>query len=243
MHTLTRWGRAGLTGALVLALWACGPSAEEKQKQEAAAKRQTDWTWLQDAKKTLDTKRAELAQLAVSGGSNAALEAEVGKLTEEFGGRLVDYINGAELAEGEKPTGDALAAIRMKSGEDIVLAREYIDKGGEFQRAIDILEQSLAIDPDNADLKRELDAAKAHRYPTQEAFARLKKGMTEKEVREILGPVNLRNIKEYPDKGVVAWFYKKEAGGAAAVFFDKKKDGQLHAYDLKWEAVKAGESD
>lgn len=243
MYTSTRWGRAGIAGALVLALWACGPGAEEKQKQEMAAKRQTDWAWLQSAKKTLDAKRAELTQVTTGGGSNAALEAEVGKLTEEFGGRLVDYINGAEIVEGQKPTGDALESIRMKSGEDLVLAREYIEKGGEFQRAIDILEQSLAIDPDNADLKRELEQAKAHRYPTPEEWARLKKGMTEKEVRDILGPVNLRNIKDYPDKGVVAWFYKKEAGGAAAVFFDKKKGGELHAYDLKWEAVKAGEKE
>jgi tetratricopeptide (TPR) repeat protein len=129
----------------------------------------------------------------------------------------------------------------MKSSEDLLLAEEYIQKGGEYQRAIDILEAALAIDPDNQALKAALAKAEADRYPAKEKFALVKKGMSEAEVRALLGPVNLRNVKEYPERHVVAWFYKKADGGAAAVYFDtgRKKDATPKVYDTKYDAIAA----
>ena len=61
-------------------------------------------------------------------------------------------------------------------------------------------------------------------------------------MREVLGPVNLRNLKEYPDRGVTAWFYLKEAGGAAGVYF-RKKGGKLTVYKADFEAVKKQDGD
>ena len=66
--------------------------------------------------------------------------------------------------------------------------------------------------------------------------------MTEEEVREHLGPVNLRNVKEYPDKNVTAWFYSKDGGGAAGVYFQESK-GKLVTYKMDFEAVKASEDE
>lgn len=245
MKRLDRWGRAGIAVMLGLTLWACGPSAEEKAKQEKAAQQETDWAWLQQAKSELDAKRQQLAALGTGAAAAEveAAEAALATVQDEFTGRLAEFINSLGLVQGEAPSGRALEAIRMKSAEDLVLAEEYIQKGGEFQRAIDILGAALGVDPDNAALKAALDKAEADRYPSREKFAGLKKGMSEAEVRALLGPVNLRNIKEYPERGVVAWFYKKADGGASAVYFDKGrgKDAALKVYDSKYDAIKAGE--
>ena len=245
MTRLDRWGRAGVAVLLGLTLWACGPTAEEKAKREMAAQQEVEWTWLQQAKSELDAKRQQLAALGAEAPAQEveAAEAAVAAVQDEFTGRLAEFINSLGLVQGEAPTGRALEAIRMKSAEDVVLAEEYIQKGGEYQRAIDILGSALGVDPDNAAVKAALDKAEADRYPSREKFAGLKKGMSEAEVLALLGPVNLRNVKEYPERGVVAWFYKKADGGASAVYFDKgrRQDTPLKVYDFKYDAIQAGE--
>ena len=57
--------------------------------------------------------------------------------------------------------------------------------------------------------------------------------------RRVLGQVNLHNVREYPDKDVVAWFYPTaEDGSAAAVWFQPAKDGgALEVYQIKFKAI------
>ena len=75
---------------------------------------------------------------------------------------------------------------------------------------------------------------------TEERFAQVKKKMTRDEVREILGQVMLSNLREYPERGVIGWFYRKEDGGAAAVYFREKRKGDDNwvVYDTNFNAVK-----
>jgi hypothetical protein len=74
---------------------------------------------------------------------------------------------------------------------------------------------------------------------TEEKFAVAEKGMSEADIRRVLGQVNLHNIREYPDKDVVAWFYPTaEDGSAAAVWFQPEKDtGALEVYQVKFKAI------
>jgi hypothetical protein len=126
----------------------------------------------------------------------------------------------------------------MKSDEDIALAREWIDKGGDYKRAIDIYTNALRFDPDNEALEQAMAEAEQNRYMSAERFAAAKKGMTEAEVRAVLGQVNLHNVKSFPDRKVVAWFYPtSEDGAAAAVWFREEKDGNK-VYKLNFEEVK-----
>ena len=133
----------------------------------------------------------------------------------------------------------------MKSGEDIILAQEWIERGGDYKRAIEIISTALVYDPDNSDLKAALVRAEADRYMIEERWAAAKKGMTEDQVRKVLGQVNLHNIREYPDKNVVAWFYPvDEDGSAAAVWFQpNKKSGVLEVYQIKFEAIKPDQAE
>ena len=169
----------------------------------------------------------------------ASMEEEIVASADAFMEGLVAYLNADPMIEGEEPTERQIAALRMKSSEDMVLAQEYIDKGGDYQRAITIYQNSLMVDPDNEDLKAALEQAMTDRYMSEERFALAKKGMTQDEIRAVLGQVNLYNIREYEDRGVTAWFYPTAEGGyAAAVWFrENKRSGELEAYQLKYDAV------
>jgi len=233
------------------ALTACGPNAEE----QANAAIDEAWQTVLGAKSALDGKRSDLtgAAAALADAVSAetedvsALEAAVATAqeaadaaSEEFGTQLSNYLNTDIMYEGEPPTERQLEAIRMKSSEDMLIATEFIEKGGNYKRAIDIYEQSMLLDPDNPDLQAALASAQELRFMTKERLAEVKKKMSQDEVRDLLGPVNLNFIKEYADRGVTAWFYPREDGGAAAVFFEKRK-GDLQVYEVNYDATKPPE--
>ena len=250
----------GLCGVLAVGL-ACGNSESAQN-----AKRDEAWSKLQQAKQDLDAQRQKLADLntqiaaakaaaseekeptegAEAGPSVDDLQVQANKLqqqvsdqTDAFAKSLVDFINANPIEEGKQASEQQLGAIRMKSGEDMLIAKEYIDKGGDYRRAIEIYQTAMKIDPDNPKLKEALESAEKMRYMTEERFQNVQKGMTEDEVRQQIGQVNLRNIRKYPEKGVVAWFYPKDGGGAAGVYFDKdKKSGEYRVYEAKFDAVK-----
>lgn len=228
MMPRTSW----LAGLLfwVAALAGCG-GGEEAKKAEAAKARAVQWALLEKQKQVLDAKRAELASLQarIEQGESAleaqatALKKEIDTAAEQLGSQLAAYINEDPPVVGEPPTPEQLKAIRMKSSEDMAVAREYIELGGDYRKAIEIYQTALSLDPDNKELKAALESAQARRFMTAERFAAVKKGMTQAEVRRALGQPYHRNIKEYPDKKVTAWFYpKSEAGDAAGVWFNEK---------------------
>lgn len=237
----------------LLGLVACGPSQEEQlaaAQAEALAALEESRDALQAKRQELADARAELEAAIDEGAEDAAdqiaeLEAKVAELqtqalemSDAFNEEVVSFINNDPPIEGEPLTETQLAVIRMKSAEDMIVAQEHIDKGGDHKRAIDIYTQALIVDPDNEDLKAALAEAEELRYMSQERFSQVAKGMSEDEVRELLGQPNLRNIREYPERNVVAWFYPTtEEGDAAAVWFRANKAGDREVYQIKFEAI------
>lgn len=236
-----------LLGALAI-LPGCGKPQEERQDARQAEVTVAQWDWLQQTKQRLDEQREHLAQLEARrlGANTEAgkppseeilrLRKEVDDLGEDFNRRLVEYVN-AHASSGETPGERQLAAIRMKSDEDILLAREYIEEAGDYRRAIEIYETALAADPENPRLRTELETAKARRYVTRERFALVREGMAQEEIRRLLGPPNLQDVREYPERGVTAWFYPKDASGAAAAVWFRKGDSTIEAYQLDFDAI------
>ena len=259
-----QWTRSAVVACLVvLVMVSCGPSgpSEFELAQEA------EWVALQEAKQALDEQRQKLAemrqQLATAGDETDEAEGEEGvegevdaepaptaedvemlsneiaSTADDFGGRLVTFLNNDPMIEGEPPTERQLAALHMKSDEDIALAKEWIEKGGDYKRAINIYNTALRFDPDNEAVKAALAEAEAKRYMSEERFDAAKKGMTEAEVRRALGQVNLHNVKPFPDRKVTAWFYPTaDDGSAAAVWFREEKDGTNRVYRLNYTEVK-----
>lgn len=261
----------------VLVISACsggGPSKEEVARQaefdaltEAKAQLDAKRQELQDLGAELLATEADAAVAAEGGGEAEvegeegemadavdaaetieALENEIAGLTDDFGGSLVAYLNADPMIEGEPPTESQLAALRMKSSEDIVLAKEWIAKGGDYKRAIEIYSNALLLDPGNEEVEAALAWAEENRWMSEERFSQAKKGMSEAEVRSLLGQANLHNVREYPDNNnAVAWFYPTaENGAAAAIWFQpNKKSGVREAYQLKFDEVpgQGGEED
>ena len=252
---------------LGLGLMACdsGPSPEE---QQAAANAEA-WSALEQAKTDLEAKRQELRDLqqtAADAGeedseaeaaegeevegeappSPEELEAQIKTLEEEvisktdgFTQQLAQFINDQGLTEGAELTEVQRKAFDLKAQEDILIAQEYIDKGGDYQRAIEIYTTSLLFDPENQLLLDAKAEAEVLRYMTEERFAAIKKGMTEAEVREALGTPKASNVREF-DKGVLGWFYPQEptegARPAAGVYFREKKGVNL-VYEADFNAI------
>lgn len=253
-----------LLAVATLAITGCGGDGTTKGDQAL----EEEWAWLQESKQKLDSMRAERTALLLkleepaaiddeeaAADSDAAvepvepavspeeLEAEIFKLSDEFGQRLVGFINDPENAQvvGEPPSERQLAALRLKSSEDIVMAQEYIEKGGDYRRALNIFEEALRVDPGNEDVLAALEQAKLDRWMSEERFAPVEKGMSDKEVRYLLGQPLPSNIRPYPEKSVVAWFYPtSESRGAAGVYFNEDESGNLSVYQTKFDAI-AGE--
>jgi tetratricopeptide (TPR) repeat protein len=242
-----------LAGFLLLALLPCtacgGPDEEDRAAQSHAVAADAEWAWLQRARRDLEARRAGLAgaeEQVRKGGKDPAADPAVQPLargvrarTDELRRRLLAFINDNPPAAGEKPAGRTLEAIRMKSGEDILAAREHVEDGGDYRTAIDIYEAALAVDPDNRLLQQELKSARARRYMTQERFAQVQEGMAPEQVRALLGPPNVNDIREYPDRGVTAWFYAKDARGAAAAVWFEKQGSRQAVYEADFDALAA----
>ncbi len=263
---MKRIGRALMAICAVTAAlgWvACGPSQEEQM----AAQRAADFAALETMQTELTGMRAELAALeadveaaaAAAGKEEEAAEggptveelkaqveqkrSAVDDKTNEYVGAVVKFINDDPPVVGEPLTETQIAAIRLKSAEDMLVAQDHIQRGGDYRTAIRIYEDALKADPDNEDLKAAIAEAEANRFVGQEKFSAVKNKMTESEVRAALGPVYYRNIRDYPEQERRAWFYaKNEEGDAAAVYFQKdKKSGEYRVYKAEFNAVKAGE--
>ena len=250
-----------LVWVLPFLLLGVGACAERDPESDPA--RLAEWEWLQEAEASLKELRdrqgelnheiLEVAQTLRQGDAEAAarleeLEAEVEELDEkiedladEFGHRLVMFINEDPIRSGHEPTELQRAALRMKSDEDIALAQEYIDKGGDYRRAISIIEAARSVDPEYERLQEELERVQALRFMSEERFEQVERGMTKQEVRALLGQVNLLNRQEYPgdDRDVLAWFYPTAPGGAAAgVWFEKDRStGLYRVYRRDFDAL------
>jgi hypothetical protein len=252
----------------VLATSGCG-GAEETVAGGVSGARQAEWRWLEQTKRALDAQRERMATDARTAASatpapvepldleqavapraaapvrgerpaaGPALERQVEALVEEFNRRLVDFINADPPVPGEPLSPLQRQAIRMKSDEDVRVARAYIEDGGDYLRAFEILRSALVVDPDNEVLAQELERARSRRFMSRSRFAQVREGMTAEEVRALLGAPNPKDVRSYPDKGVVAWFYPKDpAGAAAAVWFERRADGGYVAYQSDFEAVR-----
>jgi hypothetical protein len=212
----------------------CGPAVEERQTARQSPAREAEWLWLQQAKRALDEQRAQLA-------GEAARDPELARRSEalaaELNRRLVELINADPPIQGQPLSRQQQAAIRMKSDEDIRLAQQFIAQGGDYQRAIDIYNEALAVDPGNPRLREELAKARARRYMTRRLFTGVREGMDQPAVRRLLGQPNLHNVREYPDLEVVGWFYPKDESGAAAAVWFHDDGGRYTVYLFDFDAL------
>ena len=233
--------RLSVIALLPFVLWGCAPAAEAEETGF-----ETELAAAETAKAALDAKREQLAAMVEAEDeaeteAREALAAEITADSNAFAQQIVTVINNSGMLQGEPLTEMQQRAVRLKSSEEMYVARQYIENIGNYERAIGIYEDALQLDPDNAELQAALEQARADQFMTEERFSQAKKGMNDKQVLELLGAARPNNIQEFDRGGrkTVAWLYPREDGGAAGVWFENK-DGKLEVYEVKFDQVPAG---
>ena len=130
--------------------------------------------------------------------------------------------------------GQAIRACSLYANERIRLGDSYMYVLARYDRAIAMYESALAVDPQNAAARQRLDLARLRRFVELDSFSRIHTGMSEDEVRRLVGMPREDWIKQVIQKGRVysVWIYPKRDGGASAVYFD---NGQV--YHTNWNAA------
>jgi hypothetical protein len=231
---------AGLLAAL-FAL-SCAPSTREPEPSQLVA--EADWRRIEQDRRDLLEQRKRLAESVVQAPeapATADLKRKVERRADDLSRRLVAFLNDDPPREKEPLSPRQAQAIRWKSEEDIHLARGYVERAGDFRRAIDILEAARALDPGYAELRAELERIRAARFVTLERFAKIKNGMSPDDVRALLGAPNPHNVREYLERGlgrgVIGWFYPKDDRGAAAGVWFTKERGTPSVYRTDFSAI------
>lgn len=125
-------------------------------------------------------------------------------------------------------------ATPILAREKILVGDDYMNLLARYDRAIDFYRSALEIDPANEEAKQKIALAERRRFVSMSAFASVKGGMKEQEVRALIGTPREDWIKQVVQNSRVysVWIYPKSDGGASAVYFD---NGVV--YHTNWNAA------
>lgn len=138
-----------------------------------------------------------------------------------------------KLREYGERTGDE-RAIRLYANEKIRIGDEYMNVLARYDNALTAYQAAQAIDPQNPAVAQRIADAQAHRFVSMDRFAQVQQGMSEAQVRSILGQPREDWIKQVVQRNRVyaVWIYPRQDGGASAVYFD----GGV-VYHTNWNAA------
>lgn len=138
-----------------------------------------------------------------------------------------------KLREYHHRTGDPRAATVL-ANEKIIIGDEYMNLLSRYDKAIESYREAIQIDAANQDAVQRIAQAEQRRFMSLNAFAAVKTGMNEQDVRKLVGLPREDWIKQIVQNGRVyaVWIYPKADGGAAAVYFD---NGVV--YHTNWNAA------
>jgi len=185
-------------------------------------------------RKRTDETKAQLAELpdkikALEEKTSKGYDALQDKLATFLTIALNDFPNAPETAKG----------LEIYAKEAMYTAEDTIKKAGDYKKAIETLQnartyyESIGLTP----YQPLVDAMATYddmRYITKERFDQVKKGMTEDEAAAVAGVPYYMNKKKDEKRGVEYWLYPRRDGGAAAIYFNKKKK----VYHKNFDAVK-----
>jgi hypothetical protein len=208
---------------------------------QSSTRHTIEWNWLDATSHTLEARRTALAACQSDTACSRSprlkeLEGEVGAMTTLFDQRLVAFLATDPPRTDHRPSARQREALRLKIAED-VLAAGNARLAGEPRQALALLRPDLAIAPDNPELRRLVADIAAHRGVRPEAFSQVARGMSEDDVRRLLGPPNPQHIKAYERIGMVGWFYAKDGKGAAAAVWFDARSGTPRVASTDWSAI------
>jgi len=125
-------------------------------------------------------------------------------------------------------------AGQVLAREKIIMGDEYMQYLSRYDKALELYQAALEIDPTNAEARKRVELAQQRRFVSMTAFANVKGGMKEDDVRRLVGLPREDWIKQVVQNSRVysVWIYPKEDGGASAIYFD---NGVV--YHTNWNAA------
>ena len=189
-----------------------------------------EWGSLMADYQWLETLRKAQPQPPAGASRKAMIETELSNLEKlqptwnAFDAKVRDYY---------ERTRDPRAATLI-AREKIVMGDQFMGVLSRYDRAITFYQDALAVDPGNTDARQRIALAQSRRFVPMGAFANVKNGMKEDDVRGLVGLPREDWIKQVVQNNRVysVWIYPKGDGGAAAVYFD---NGVV--YHTNWNAA------
>ncbi len=138
-----------------------------------------------------------------------------------------------KLKEYHDRTGDPRAATLL-AREKVFMGDEYMNILSRYDKALEFYRAAVALDPNNQEANQRVATAEGRRYVSLAAFASIKTGMKEDEVRKLVGLPREDWIKQVVQSSRVysVWIYPRADGGASAIYFD---NGVV--YHTNWNAA------
>jgi tetratricopeptide (TPR) repeat protein len=210
-----------LTTALCSACLSSGPPTTHNDRE---------WNLLLADYQWLETLRKAQPQPPASATRKQQIEVQLANL-QKIEPVYVVFMD--KLAEYYGRTSDPRAS-QLMAHEKIVVGDQYMTVLARYDRALDFYRSALQIDPQNSDARQRIALAEQRRYVSMNAFASVKTGMKEDEVRSLVGVPREDWIKQVVQNSRVysVWIYPKSDGGASAVYFD---NGVV--YHTNWNAA------
>ena len=213
-----------LAPLLVLVIAACipaGPSTRPNDREWSLL--MADYQWIQ-------TLRSAQKEPPATAPRKEQIEARL-ESHRKIEPTLVAFVD--KLREYHERTSDPRAA-QVLAREKIIVADDYMNLLARYDRAIDLYRTALELEPSNQEAAQKLALAERRRFVSMSAFASVRNGMKEQEVRSLIGLPREDWIKQVVQNNRVyaVWIYPKSDGGASAVYFD---NGVV--YHTNWNAA------
>jgi len=209
---------------LLVFLAACAPAGPPTQPNDR------EWTLLSADYQWIQTLRA--AQKPVPANATRKQQIEVVLENQQ---KLMPTLNAflGKVEEYHDRTSDPRAATLL-ANEKILLGDDYMNVLSRYEKALDLYRRALEFDPTNATALARIDLVQKKRYVDMTAFAGVKSGMKEDDVRKMVGFPREDWIKQVVQNNRVysVWIYPKADGGASAIYFD---NGVV--YHTNWNAA------
>jgi hypothetical protein len=216
---------AVLLSALVfLAACATAPPGPPTQPNDA------EWRVLSDDYAGIEAVRKAQPQPPANASRKQTIELALANLQ-----KIEPQMNAfmARVNEYYERTRDPRAA-QILAREKVIMGDQYLGVLSRYDRALQEYRAALALQPGNADIQKRIETAESRRYVQMSAFAAVKNGMKEDDVRSLIGLPREDWIKQVVQNNRVysVWIYPKEDGGASAIYFD---NGVV--YHTNWNAA------
>lgn len=209
--------------AVALILAACSTTAAKRPNAREWNLLMADYQWIQTLRAAQKTP-----------GPTASRKEQIGARVENFTRLQPTYVAFMDkLRDYHDRTADGRAATILAK-EKIALGDEYMNVLARYDKAIELYRQALEIDAGNVEAQQRMAVAEQRRFVSMNAFASVKTGMREEDVRRLVGLPREDWIKQVMQNSRVysVWIYPKSDGGASAIYFD---NGVV--YHTNWNAA------